>query len=347
MLTDLSSGRVLLARQPDLSFAPASMTKVMTAYVAFEEMSEGRLSPRRRFKVKPATAKEWFGKGTSMYLEETDRPTTHQLLRGIMTASANDASIVFAEGYAGSVHGFSYLMNDAARRLGMTRSHYNTPNGWPDQMQTVVSARDLTTLARSMIVRFPEYYSQYSGQLRFEWKDRTLYSHDPITEKVDGADGIKTGYTRAAGYNFLGSAQRGDRRLVFVIGGARTGRERNAASIALIEWGFDAWQTRQLFGRGERVGTAQVQDGDARSVALVPGSAVRATLAGGSPERTALEIRYKGPIKAPIHRGDQIAELYVHTGSITPVSVPLYAAADVRRAGFLDRIANGLMNLLS
>ena len=347
MLTDLSSGRVLMARQADLSYAPASVTKVMTAYVAFEEMSEGRLSPLRRFEVRPETSKQWYGEGTSMYLLPEDRPTAHELLRGIMTASANDASVVLAEGYAGSLDGFLFLMNDAARRLGMSKSRYNTPNGWPDQMQTYVSARDLTKLAHSMIERFPRLYRRYSGRLTFDWKDRTLYSHDPITGKVLGADGIKTGYTRAAGYNFLGSAERNGRRLVMVVGGARSARERNAAALALIEWGFSEWRTRRLFDAGQVIGMADVQDGTARTVPLATAAPVRATLADGGNEAVSLEVRYDGPLKAPIRQGERVAELTVHAGDAPSVSLPLYAARDIGKAGVMDRIVNAFMRLVA
>ncbi|MEZ5744559.1 MAG: D-alanyl-D-alanine carboxypeptidase family protein [Sphingomonadaceae bacterium] len=345
MLVDTGSGRVLVERKPGLRFIPASMTKVMTAYVAFEEMAAGRLSPDRRFAVKPETAKLWNAKGTSMYLLPSDQPTTHDLLRGIMTGSANDAAIVLAEGYAGSVPAWTFLMNDSAKKLGMTNSHFNTPNGWPDKGKTYVSARDLVTLGTAMLRRFPNLYRTYSGKLDYEWNRHMLYSHDPVTNVVEGADGIKTGFTREAGYNFLGSAERDGRRLVMVVAGAKTDSQRMAASRALLEWGFAEWAKRPLFGAGERVGSARVQDGAEQSVALAVGRETYATVDASGGEKIVLKIAYRGPLRAPIAKGAKVADLVIKVGDAKPGRVPLYTADAVAKAGPMDRLRNGLMTL--
>jgi len=347
MLADLGSGQVLQARKADLSFVPASMTKVMTAYVAFEEIAAGRLSLDRRFTVRPETSREWKGRGTSMYLEPGESVTTDELLHGIMTASANDAAIVLAESYAGSVPGWCSLMNDAARRLGMTESHYHTPNGWPDEGKTYVSARDLVKLSRAMLTRYPQLYRRYSGHKTFQWHDRLLMSHDPATGVVQGADGIKTGWTRESGYNFLGSAERDGRRLVMVVGGSRSGKERAVAARALLEWGYSAWKARPLFHNGETVATARVQDGNSQSVGLVAGSDIYAVIPRESSAKISLNVVYRGPIEAPVAKGAEVAELVISVEGMDPGRVPLRAAATVRKAGPMDRLWNGLMNLIS
>lgn len=346
LLVDLGSGQVLQARKPDLSFVPASMTKVMTAYVAFEEMAAGRLPAEREFTVGQATARRWSGTGTSLRLVAGQTLTADTLLHGIATVSANDASVVLAEGYAGSVPGWTAMMNAEAKKLGMTDSRFATPNGWPDGGATYVSARDLITLAQAMITRHPQLYRRYFGQKRMAWNGKLLQSHDPTVGVVPGADGIKTGYTAEAGFNFLGSARRGDRRLVMVVAGAGSEAERAAASRALLEWGFSAWQARPLFAAGKPVATARVQGGAAREVPLVAAGPVYATTPRGSGGPISLRVVYQGPIPAPIAKGAPVAQLEIAVDGMTPGRVPLYAAESVPVAGPVDRLVNGLIGLL-
>lgn len=349
LLVDLGSGQVLEQRHPDTPFLPASVTKVMSAYVAFEEIGAGRLSIDRVFVERPETEKEWFAKGTNMYLTTNDRPTTRDLLHGLMTQSANDAAIVLAQGYAGSIPAWTAKMNDAARRLGMTRSHYNTPNGWMDDGHTYVTASDLVRLADAMITRYPALYREFSGHKHWFWHgqagDVLMRSHDPTVGVVPGADGIKTGYTREAGYNFLGTAERGGRRLVIVLAGSPTTPVRDAAAQALLEWGFSAWSPRHLFDKGQTIAQARVQGGDVLKLPLVANREVHATLPRGSQRAIALTVRYKGALKAPIRKGEQVGELEVRVQGLAPGHVPLYAGRDVAKAGVLDRIRNGLINL--
>lgn len=347
LLVDLGSGQVLEQRHPDTPFLPASVTKVMTAYVAFEEIGAGRLDMDRRFQERPETEKEWFAKGTNMYITTKDRPTTRDLLHGIMTASANDAAVVLGEGYAGSVPAWAAKMNDAARRLGMTRSHYNTPNGWMDGGNTYVTASDLVRLADAMITRYPDLYREFSGHKRWVWRDVHMRSHDPTVGVVPGADGIKTGYTREAGYNFLGTAERGGRRLVMVLAGSPLPKVRDDAAKALLEWGFAAWDTRHLFDKGRTVAEAKVQGGDARSLPLVANRDIHATIPRGTSPAINLAVHYKGPLVAPIRKGEQVGELEIRVAGLAPGRVPLYAGRDVGKAGWLDRLINGFINLFS
>jgi D-alanyl-D-alanine carboxypeptidase len=351
LLVDLGSGQVLEQRHPDTPFLPASVTKVMTAYVAFEEIGAGRLSLDRVFVERPETEREWFAKGTNMYLTVHDRPTTRDLLHGIMTQSANDAAVVLGEGYAGSIQNWAARMNDAARRLGMSRSHYNTPNGWMDEGQTYVTASDLVRLADAMITRYPDLYREFSGQKHWNWNGHAgtvaMRSHDPTVGVVPGADGIKTGYTREAGFNFLGTAERDGRRLVIVLAGSPTTPVRNAAARALLEWGFSAWTSRHLFDKGQPVAKASVQGGEELAVPLVANREVYATLPSGSGADIKLSVHYRGPLVAPIRKGDQVGELEISVDGLAPGRVPLYAGRDVGKAGALERLRNGLINLVS
>lgn len=347
LLVDLGSGQVLEQRRPDVPFLPASVTKVMTAFVAFEEIDAGRMGMDQRWPVSARIEKEWWAKGTSMYLTTQDRPTTRELLHGIMTASANDACIVLAIDYAGSVPKWVEKMNAAARRIGMTRSHYNTPNGWMDEGLTYVTASDMVKLADAMITRHPKLYREFSGVKHYQWGERSLRSHDPTVGIVPGADGIKTGYTREAGYNFVGTAEREGRRLVMVLAGSPTGKVRDAAARALLEWGFAQWDARHLFDVGQAVAEARVQGGDARSVPLVAQREVHATLPKGDARAIKLNVHYRGPLVAPIRKGDRVGELEIRVDGLAPGHVPLFAGQDVSVAGPLDRLVNGLINLIS
>lgn len=345
LLVDLGSGQRLAARAPERAFAPASVTKVMTAYVAFQELAKGTMRTDARFTVSPEIASAWHGRGTSLYLLAGDTLSADTLLHGIATVSANDASVVLAQGHAGTIERWTALMNAEARRLGMTGSHFQTANGWPDGGKTFVTAADLVKLASAILDTHPAFYRRYFGQKRMTWNGRTQESHDPITGLVPGADGIKTGFTREAGYNFLGSAERDGRRLVMVVGGAKSEGERAAASRALMEWGFTAWKKRPLFEKDTVVTSARVQDGATRKVPLKTRKAIYATLPAAGDSAVRLRVIYEGPLVAPVKAGDHVADLEITVAGQQPGLVPLYAAKPVEKAGAFDRIVNGLMEL--
>ena len=346
LLVDTGSGRELIARQPDRRFAPASMTKVMTAQVAFREMQFGRLRRDAMVTVPDAVAREWNGKGTSLYLRGGDRLSLDTLISAITTVSANDASVVLAQTHAGSIAGWTALMNAEAQRLGMSGSRFATPNGWPDQGATQVTARDLVRLSTALLGEFPAEYRRYFGKTSLTYNGVTQRNRDPVTGTVAGADGIKTGHTREAGYNFLGSARRGPVRLVMVVGGARSEGERAQASRALLEWGFAAWERRPLFPAGAPVAQARVQGGDARQVPLVSPVPLHATFARGSARQVSLTLRYRGPLRAPLAKGSRVAELEIRTADGGRSRVPLFTGRAIGKAGPLDRIINGLYGLI-
>lgn len=346
LMIDHGSGRVLFSREPNRRFIPASLTKIMTAYVAFELIAAGKLDPNQRFTVTPTLFREWSGKGTTMFLPQGAQVSANDLLHGIVTVSANDACAVLAEGAAGSIRGFTDLMNTKAQALGMTNSHFNTPNGWPDEGQTYVSAADLAKLTSALITRHPDLYARYFGHDSMTWNGITQSNRNPLYGATAGADGVKTGFTNEAGYGFVGSAARNGRRLVMVVAGFDKPDIRRDQSRAFIEWGFAAWDSRPLFGKGQTVGAAAVQGGSERAVDLVAPQDLSLTVPRGSTAPYTLTVRYRGPLKAPIASGQEVAQLVVSMQGEQPVELPLAAAQEVAVAGPFDRLRNGLLEML-
>lgn len=347
LMIDLGSGRVLFAREEDRRFMPASLTKLMTLYTAFELIDEGKLSLAQRMPVRDETFKAWSGKGSSMFVPRGTAITVDTLLHAIDTVSANDGCVVLAEGAAGSVPAFTALMNEKARELGMNDSHWNTPNGWMDEGRTYTSARDLATLARAIITRHPEMYRRYFSQPSFTFNGITQSNRNPILGAVDGADGLKTGFTNEAGYGFVGSAERNGRRIVMVIGGTESGAARKAIARDFINWGFDDWQASMLYGAGQEVASVAVQGGAERSVMLNAQRPVFVTVPQGQSADAKVSVRYLGPARAPLHKGDQIATLQIATADGAVGSVPLVAADDVAAANWWQRLRNGLFGIVS
>lgn len=347
LLVDITSGQVLHARNPDRRFMPASVTKVMTLYLAFELIAQGKLDPAQVFVMSPEVAREWRRKGSTMFLDRGERVRVDDLLLGIANVSANDGAAVLAEGYAGSVKGWTRLMNSTARGIGMDNSHFGTPNGFPDEGRTFTTANDLVRLARAMITRHPDKFGYYIGRMGFDYKGIAQVNHDPLIGRVAGADGIKTGFTNESGFSYLGTAQRDGQRLVLVLGGVENGRLRARVARAYMEWGFSAFEHRRLFAPKAVVGEARVQNGDARRVGLVGKGAVAVNLPRGSASKLAATIRYEGPLRAPIAAGQEVAVLEVTAPGIAPARIPLYAAEAVEVAGPLDRVINAVAGLFT
>ncbi|MDQ3246729.1 MAG: D-alanyl-D-alanine carboxypeptidase [Pseudomonadota bacterium] len=355
-LVDLSSGAVLLAKNADQRMPPASMAKMMTTEVAFELIDSGKLALNKKCTVRPETWQQWHGPqaGSTMFLSVNEQVSVENLLHGIVTLSGNDASVVLAECIAGTEQAFAAQMNALAKQLGLTNSQFGNSNGWPDEGRTYVTARDLATLARASIERHPKLYKQFYGQPSFTW-GKTLGSGQAITQgnrnpllgKVAGADGLKTGHTNEAGYGFTGSAEQNGRRLVMVVAGLPSWDARVQESTRLMSWGFNAWQTKPLYKAGARVGEAQVQLGGDDDVDLLAPRNLAVTypagLTGGDPT---LKIRYNGPLKAPIAKGQHVADLMVSTGNSPPQVMPLVAAESVEEAGFFGRAWLGFKQLV-
>lgn len=342
LLVDVSSGQTLFAREADRRFMPASLTKVMTTYLAFERMARGRLFAQQVMSIRPETFRLWSRVGSTMYLPADAQVTVDQLLHGVTTVSANDGAMVLAEGALGSAPAWVAEMNRTARALGMRDSHFGTPNGWMDEGRTWTTARDLATLATAMITRHPQLYRHFVGARGLEYNGIAQRNHDPISGVVPGADGIKTGFTNQAGYGFLGSAQRGGRRLVMVVAGSPTGRQRDDAARSFMEWGFRAFDSRILFPMGAELGRARVQNGGLRRVGLVAPRPIRLALPRGRAQRLTLKLRYEGPLKAPIAQGQAVARLLVYLDGAQVSTLPLVADRSVASASQLQRVFNGI-----
>lgn len=355
-LIDLSSGAVLLDKNGDMRMPPASMAKMMTTNVAFELIKKGDLSLSKMCTVRPETWQKWHGPqaGSTMFLSPGEQVSVENLLNGIITLSGNDASVVLAECIAGTEEAFANVMNENAQRLGMTGSRFGNSNGWPDEGRTYVTARDLATLARAEIENHPDLYKKFYSRPSFTWgktlgsgSDITQANRNPLLGKVAGADGLKTGHTEEAGYGFTGSAVQNGRRLIMVVAGIDSFTGRIEQSVKLMEWGFNAWQTKPLFKKGQSLGEANVQMGSSSSVGLVaPGDIAVTIPAGVLSKVTGTKIRYKGPLMAPIRKGDHVADLVVTTADSGEQVMPLVAADDVGQAGFFGRAWIGLKQLL-
>ncbi|AOL94869.1 D-alanyl-D-alanine carboxypeptidase (penicillin-binding protein 5/6) [Porphyrobacter sp. LM 6] len=347
LLVDLSSGQVLHARNPDRRFMPASVTKVMSLYLAFELIEQGKLDPAQVFVMTPEVARDWRRKGSTMFLDRGERVRVDDLLLGIANVSANDGAAVLAAGQAGSIAGWTAKMNSTARGLGMTGSYFGTPNGWPDEGRTFTTANDLVKLAQAMIARHPDRFGYYIGREGFDYKGIIQSNHDPMIGVVPGADGIKTGFTNESGYSYLGTAQRQGQRLVLVLAGVDTGRLRARLARDYVEWGFGAFDRRRLFDPETVIAGARVQNGDARHVPLVARGAVTINLPRGSNAKLKANVRYDGPLRAPLPAGRQVAVLEVTGPGVTTAHIPLYTAEAVGEAGPIDRIVNAIAGVFS
>ncbi len=353
-LIDLSSGTVLLAKDADRRMPPASMAKMMTTNVAFELIDRGELALTKKCPVRAETWRKWHGPqaGSTMFLAVGEQPTVEDLLHGIVTLSGNDATVVLAECISGTEQAFVNVMNENAKRLGLTNSRFGNSNGWPDEGRTFVTARDLATLARAEIVDHPKLYKQFYGQPSFTWgktlgsgQDITQANRNPILGKVAGADGLKTGHTEEAGYGFTGSAEQNGRRLVMVVAGLTSFNQRIVESTRMMEWGFNAWSAKPLFKAGARVGTARIQLGTDAEVTLLAPRDLAVTVPAGLGGKTSMKIRYPGPVKAPIAKGAHIADLIVTTADTGEQVMPLIAAEAVEEAGFFGRAWLGFKQL--
>ncbi|MFZ1744105.1 MAG: D-alanyl-D-alanine carboxypeptidase family protein [Pontixanthobacter sp.] len=340
LLVDLTSGQTLYSRNADRRFIPASITKVMSAYVAFELIDAGKIRLDQNFTMSAAAGKEWHRKGSTMFLETGDTVNVDTLLRGITSVSANDAAIVLAEGSLGSVDNWTAKMNATARDLKMHDSHFGTPNGWPDGGKTFTTAHDLQLLAAALIERHPDKYARYFGKDGFRYKGYAQANHDPISGKVAGADGIKTGFTNQAGNGFLGSAKRGDTRLVMVTAAVESDAVRGVAARQLITWGFEGFDRKQWFGADTVLGQARVQNGNRSLVALKASNPIIVAVPRDAATIPTFTLVYEGPLEAPIAKGETVAELEIKVAGLPTSRVPLVAANDVAEANFFQRIAN-------
>lgn len=333
---DMTTGTVLMDKNADQPVPPASMSKLMTINMLFEALKDGRVTMDTRFAV--SSRAKAMG-GSTMFLQETDRPTVNELIHGMIVNSGNDACVVVAEGLAGTEEAFARQMTERGRALGMTASTFANSSGWPDPNHRM-SMRDLGILSRRLIQDFPEYYPIFA-ETEFNYKDRApanSRNRNPLLELGVGADGLKTGHTQEAGYGLAGSAQQGNRRIIFVITGLTSEKARAEEAERIVGWAFRQFSEKTIAKTGIRVAEAEVHMGAAPTVGLVPAEDIRLLVPALVQESLTAEVVYNGPLIAPVAKGTPVAELIVHSPDLPDRRVPLVAEADVGKAGFLGRL---------
>jgi serine-type D-Ala-D-Ala carboxypeptidase (penicillin-binding protein 5/6) len=329
ILIDADSGSVLFEKAADERFSPASMAKLMTTDIVFEALKSGRLSMDTEFTV---TEDAWKrggagGGGSSMFAQVNSRIKMADLLRGLIVQSGNDAAITIAENMAGSEEAFAGMMNQRAKEIGLANSTFRNATGYaaPDQK---VTARDMAKLALHIIDTYPDLYRIFAEK-EFTWNKIRQQNRNPLLTLDIGADGLKTGYLEESGYALTGSAVQNGQRLILVVSGLKTARDRASESRKLMEWGFRAFETRQIFGAGETVADASVFGGQTGSVPLVARKPVRVLLPRGSTDRVSARAIYTGPLVAPVEEGQRVGSLRVQRGDTVALDQPLFAGATV------------------
>jgi D-alanyl-D-alanine carboxypeptidase (penicillin-binding protein 5/6) len=331
VIIDHNTGAVLLEKEADAPMIPSSMTKLMTAYVVYGLLRQGRLSLTQEL---PVSERAWRMGGSKMFVEIGTSVKVEDLIRGVIVQSGNDACIVLAEGIAGSEEQFADLMNQKAREMGLTRTNFRNSTGWPHPEHRS-TARDIAELARHIIRDFPEYY-HYDAEKSFKYNGIDQQNRNPLVQK-NLADGLKTGHTEEAGYGLVASAERGGRRVILMINGLNTMRERGEESERLLEWSFREFENVTLFAASDVVEQAPVYMGTAPSVPLVGGRDLVVTMPRGWRNRAKVTLSYASPVPAPVLRGTRLGTLAVSGQGVPDLEVPLLAGADVPRLGLPGR----------
>jgi D-alanyl-D-alanine carboxypeptidase (penicillin-binding protein 5/6) len=332
-MMDFDTGAVLLEKNADASMPPSSMSKLMTMYVVFDLLKQGRLTMDQQM---PVSERAWRTGGSKMFVQIGSQISVENLTRGVIVQSGNDACVVLAEGISGSEAQFAELMNEYGRRMGLRGSNFRNSTGWPDPEHRM-TARDLAVLAQRIIKDHPEYYRFYNER-SFRWADITQENRNPTLARVPGADGLKTGHTEEAGFGLTASAIRNGRRLILVVNGLPSMRARSEESERLLEWGFREFDNVVMFRAAETVEEVPVYLGERATVPLVAGRDLIVTLPRQWRRNINARVRYDSPVTAPVARGQELGRLMVSGQGVPEMQVALIAGADVDRLGLLPRI---------
>jgi len=346
ILIDYESGTVLFEKNADQLMEPSSMAKLMTVEVVFQAIKEGRLSPEDQFIISEHAWRHGGAPshGSTMYAPIHSKVSTINLLQGAIIQSGNDACIALAEGMAGSEARFADIMTQRARELGLPKSVFANPTGLPDP-RTKVTARELAKLARHLIKTYPDYY-HFFGEREFTWNRIRQINRNPLLAANIGADGLKTGFTREAGYGIVASAVQNGVRLIAVTNGFKDQKARADETRKLLEWGFRAFEARPLFAEGQTIGDAKLYGGARGRVPLVADGSVRLLVPRNSTDRVHARVVYTGPVRAPIEKGQQIGELKVWRGENVVLEVPLQASEAVGRGSLSQRAFDAATELV-
>ena len=346
---DQTSGTILLSKNSDLPLPPASMSKLMTLYMTFEFIKAGRLGLNEKLPVSKSAANYT---GSTMFLNPTDRVAVVDLLRGIIVLSGNDACAVIAEALSpdGTEVGFAKIMTERGKQLGLKNSTFKNSNGWPADGHQM-SVRDLGILAGRLISDFPEYYPMF-GEQTYEFDGRAPANNrnrNPLLGLGIGADGLKTGHTREAGYGLVGSAKQDGRRIIFVLSGLGSQEDRAQEAESIVKWAFRQFVTEKFATGGSEIGKAKVWNGSSREVSLVLENDLNVMLPVLSNSQPSFSVEYLGPIKAPITKGNKIAELVIKSENLPETRHSLLAGDNISLGGFFVKVRTAgqyLMNML-
>jgi len=323
-LIDMDTHTVLLEKNSDELMHPSSMSKLMTTYILFARMKEGRIKPTDKF---PVSEKAWRTQGSKTFVHVGDEIAVEDLIHGIIIQSGNDACIVVAEGISGSEEAFAAEMNRVAKEIGLTKSNFVNSTGWPDDNH-LTTARDLATLAERIITDFPDYYHYYSipdytyNKIKQQNRNRLLASNI-------GVDGLKTGHTEVAGFGITLSAIQAERRLILVLNGLESDNQRVEEGDKLLRWGFREFTNKKIADAGVKIDDADVFFGIQKTVPLLSEKNINVTLPAGSDKNISVKVKYTGPIPAPIAKGAHVADLVVSVPGMKAVSYPLIAGEEV------------------
>ena len=333
LVKDMTSGAVLLEKNPDKPIPPASMSKLMTLYMVFEAIEAGRISLDDTFRT---SAKAAGMGGSKMFIAEGEVVRLEDLIRGVIVQSGNDAAVALAEALSGTEAAFAELMNQRAAEIGLENSHFVNATGWPDPEHRM-SVRDLATLAELIIARFPEMY-EYFAEEEMTWADITQQNRNPLLGLGIGADGLKTGHTENAGYGLVASAERDGRRVIVVVAGLESSAQRSQEAERLINWAFRAFDTRTLFEAGKPLGAADVWLGAKPSVPVAPARDVIVTAPYGQLGEATVALVYDGPVPAPVEPGQTVGHVEIRMPDLPVTRVPVQAVEGVAEGGLLSRM---------
>lgn len=333
---DVETGTVLMEKNADEALPPASMSKLMTIYMLFEAVEEGRVQMDTRL---PVSTKARQMQGSTMFLNENDRPTVEELIKGMIVLSGNDACVVVAEGLAGTEEAFARQMTERAKAMGLTNSHFVNASGWPAPGHEM-STHDLGVLAQHLITDFPEFYKYFSLE-EFPYDNRApanRSNRNPLLRLGIGADGLKTGHTEEAGFGLVGSAAQAGRRVIFVVAGLPDDRSRAEESERIVNWAFRQFTMRTVVPKGDIVAEAPVWLGNRSKVGLTTVDGVKVLIPAGAQSGMTAEAVFNGPIEAPIKAGTRVGDLVINIPGTGESRMPLITATDVETAGIFGRL---------
>ncbi len=345
-MMDMTTGEVLFEKNSDEPMSPASMSKMMTVYMVFERLKEGSLSLDDTFPVSEDAWRRGGAKsgGSTMFLEPGKRVRVEDLLRGIIVQSGNDACIVAAEALASSEQAFAEEMTILGRELGLKNTVFKNSTGWPDPGH-LTTARDLAILAQRTIQDFPKYYHYYEEK-EFTYNEIRQINRNPLLYREINADGLKTGHTQESGYGLAASATRGDRRLILVVNGLQSKKDRSREPDRLLAWGFREFNNYKLFSAGEEVTKADVWLGQEATVSLVIENEMLLTLSRKARRKMKATVSFENPIPAPIAKGQKVARLILTAPGRDPLEVPLLSKNKVKRLGLIGRLGTALRAII-